>query len=958
MLLKDDFTKPSDVLAGIAVLVLGVAIGLVISPGAWLEGATKRPAADPTPELPQEGEGLTLEGGAGVTPDNQLETIDIRLAPKAIALLRKEQRRAISTGRIVRTEESLVPATIVHDGKELAAEVRLKGDLIDHVNTERWSLRVELEDEPLFGMSRLSIQHPKTRKYLPGYLVLEAARSRGLIAPRASFVNVEINGKPNGIYELEEHISKELLEGQGRRDGPIVNLNESTSWSLAAQVKTVTPRQEPSRRIPGNHVFNAEVTAFGEKHLASSENLSRQMQSALTKMRDLQRLMILRSRRSDFLAELPFNTKSARLVENERFVLDLHAGGSTADLPVQLQAASELVAESAGEIFAVERMAKATALLSLFGGSHGLAWHNTRFYLDPTRDRLELVLFDIDPSITHGWTVDPFVWDQHWIGNILKDRPDYYLEVFRELHELTSPEWLDGFLASIDEDLTRYDAALGAAGDLPMGEDLASIRTHLQNRQNFLRMMLVPTDCVHFHSYIEADGDEPKGEMVIEAWVATRVPVTLDGFRFSNGRLQPAAQVLDPEMSDGAVRDGDSVTLPWDARRVRFRFPLDERLATLREIDQIVEAVLEAKERDRSSRLEITAELHLPGSGELRTEPLRTHRYQRAWSGEGARPKPPTLDEALETHPFLRYEVDSGNLFIAQGEWDVEGDLVVPKSHILRAGPGVTLRFAEGAMLYSETALRFVGMVSGPVRLEPQDPEAGWTGLVVLEAKDRSVWHHVHISGANEVRRGGWLASGGVNFYHSPAELRSSSISDARGEDALNILGAEFLLDEVKIFDAVSDAFDGDFVTGLVRKCEFARIGGDGVDTSGSKVTVESCIFSEVLDKAISGGESSELVVTDGVVRSASIGVASKDGSTVEVTGLRIQRATHYGMTAYIKKPEYPPSRIQATGVKMEETGRGPYLAQTGCEIVADGAAQPTQDVDVDAMYEQGILGN
>ena len=368
------------------------------------------------------------------------EAIDIRLAPKAIALLRKEQRRAISTGRIVRTEESLVPATIVHDGKELAAEVRLKGDLIDHVNTERWSLRVELEDEPLFGMSRLSIQHPKTRKYLPGYLVLEAARSRGLIAPRASFVNVEINGKPNGIYELEEHISKELLEGQGRRDGPIVNLNESTSWSLAAQMKTVTPRQEPSRRIPGNHVLNAEVTAFGEKHLASSENLSRQMQSALTKMRDLQRLMILRSRWSDFLAELPFNTKSARLIENERFVLDLHAGGSTADLPVQLQAASELVAESVGEIFAVKRMAKATALLSLFGGSHGLAWHNTRFYLDPTRDRLELVLFDIDPSITHGWTVDPFVWDQHWIGNILKDRPDYYLEVFRELHELTSPE--------------------------------------------------------------------------------------------------------------------------------------------------------------------------------------------------------------------------------------------------------------------------------------------------------------------------------------------------------------------------------------------------------------------------------------------------------------------------------------------------------------------------------------
>lgn len=958
MLLKDDFTKTSDVLAGVAVLVLGVVIGLVISPGAWFEGASRGPSSGPALEPPADPEDLTQGGGAEATPDNGLETIDIRLDPEAIALLRKEQRRAMSTGRIIRTEESLVPATIVHDGNEFAAEVRLKGDLIDHVDSERWSLRIELEDEPLFGMSRLSIQHPKTRHYLPGYLVLAAAKHQGLIAPRASFVNVELNGKPNGIYELEEHISKELLESQGRRDGPIVILNEGSSWSLAAQVKTATPRQMQSRRIPGNHVLNAEVTAFGEKHLASSENLSRQMQSALTKLRDLQRMMILRSRWSDFLAELPLDTKSARQVESQRFVIELHAGSATAELPVQLQAASELVASNVSEILAVDRMAKATALLSLFGGSHGLAWHNTRFYLDPTRDRLELVLFDINPSISHGWTADPFVWDQRWIGNLLKDNPDYYLAVFRELHELTSPEWLEGFLSSIGDDLTRYDAALGAAGDLPMGEDLASIRAHLQNRQVYLRTMLVPTDCVHFHSFIEADGDKPTGEMVIEAWVATRVPVSLDGFRFSNGRLQPAAEVLDPEMSQGAVVSGESVTLPWDARRVRFRFPLDERLATLREIDQIVEAVLEEKQRDRSSRLEITAEFHLPGSGELRTEPLRTHRYQRAWSGEGSRPVPPTLDEALEAHPFLRYEVDSGNLFIAQGEWDVEGDLIVPRSHLLRAGPGVTLRFEEGAMLYSETALRFVGAAKEPVRLEPQDQETGWTGLVVLEAKDRSVWHHVHLSGANEVRRGGWLASGGVNFYHSPAELRSSSISDARGEDALNILGAEFLLDEVKIFDAVSDAFDGDFVTGLVRKCEFSRIAGDGVDTSGSEVTVESCTFSEVLDKAISGGESSQLTVTEGVVRSASIGVASKDGSTVEVTGLKIQKATNYGMTAYIKKPEYPPSSITASGVELGETGRGPYLAQTGCEIVADGAVQPTQDVDVDAMYEQGILGN
>ena len=46
MLLKDDFSDKSDVLTGVAVLVLGVAIGLVISPGAWLDGAEDQPAPE------------------------------------------------------------------------------------------------------------------------------------------------------------------------------------------------------------------------------------------------------------------------------------------------------------------------------------------------------------------------------------------------------------------------------------------------------------------------------------------------------------------------------------------------------------------------------------------------------------------------------------------------------------------------------------------------------------------------------------------------------------------------------------------------------------------------------------------------------------------------------------------------------------------------------------------------
>jgi hypothetical protein len=40
-------------------------------------------------------------------------------------------------------------------------------------------------------------------------------------------------------------------------------------------------------------------------------------------------------------------------------------------------------------------------------------------------------------------------------------------------------------------------------------------------------------------------------------------------------------------------------------------------------------------------------------------------------------------------------------------------------------------------------------------------------------------------------------------------------------------------------------------------------------------------------------------------------------------------------------------------------TGAGPpkHIVQTGCRVTVDGASLPTQDVDVEAMYRQKILG-
>ena len=143
--------------------------------------------------------------------------------------------RAHARGQIRQEPDDRVKAQVRVGEQTVAARVRIKGDFLDHLRGDKWSLRIELKNGKLFGMSRLSIQSPATRGYLWEWLVMEAARRDGLLAPRSMFVNVVVNNHPTGIYYLEEHFSKELLESQGRREGPIVTFDDATYLNSLSQ---------------------------------------------------------------------------------------------------------------------------------------------------------------------------------------------------------------------------------------------------------------------------------------------------------------------------------------------------------------------------------------------------------------------------------------------------------------------------------------------------------------------------------------------------------------------------------------------------------------------------------------------------------------------------------------------------------------------------------------------------
>jgi hypothetical protein len=208
----------------------------------------------------------------------------------------------------------------------------------------------------------------------------------------------------------------------------------------------------------------------------------------------------------------------------------------------------------------------------------------------------------------------------------------------------------------------------------------------------------------------------------------------------------------------------------------------------------------------------------------------------------------------------------------------------------------------------------------------------------------------VRVAGTTGVERGPWQLTGGVTLRGAEVLLQDVEFRRNRAEDALNLIRSQFALRDASFSDTASDAFDCDFCEGRLQGGAFRRIGGDGVDVSGSVVEVEDVDFEEIADKAISVGEASRLTARRVRVRNVRIGLAAKDGSDVVIEDSRISEASLAALMAYVKKSEYGPAAVVARALALSQVGRE-TVVQTGSRVQVDGVPRETEALDVDALY-------
>jgi hypothetical protein len=93
------------------------------------------------------------------------------------------------------------------------------------------------------------------------------------------------------------------------------------------------------------------------------------------------------------------------------------------------------------------------------------------------------------------------------------------------------------------------------------------------------------------------------------------------------------------------------------------------------------------------------------------------------------------------------------------------------------------------------------------------------------------------------------------------------------------------------------------------------------------------------------------------MVDTASIGVASKDMSHVDIAGGRFDNIRNYAFASYQKKTEYGPASLTASSTTITPGSLG-MLVEHGSELKVNGSQIETQAVDILDLYDAGILGS
>ncbi len=161
--------------------------------------------------------------------NNQLENVTLKINQKNLYNLELQRNNKLNGFN----EEipKFSTASLNYGKNNFNIKLRVKGDRTLHwYDKNQTSYRIDLRgDNRIWGLEEFSVQKPITRNYIYEYIFHKFLEMNNLIALKYFFINLSLNDSEQGIYAVEEGFSKELIERNKKRNGPIFGLEEQLS---------------------------------------------------------------------------------------------------------------------------------------------------------------------------------------------------------------------------------------------------------------------------------------------------------------------------------------------------------------------------------------------------------------------------------------------------------------------------------------------------------------------------------------------------------------------------------------------------------------------------------------------------------------------------------------------------------------------------------------------------------
>lgn len=828
-----------------------------------------------------------------ILTENNFEEVQLDIKFKHFSKIEQKRKEALMRDQLVSSDADFVPGKISADELSFDCKLRLKGDLSDHWENQKVSLRIRLKDGgTLFGMSSFSLQRPVTRGNTSQFLFLESLRRENLLAVRYKFINLTMNGKSMGVYAMEEHFSKELVESQRRRDGVMVSFDEYRYWKN----------------------LDAPLTNF---QLASA------YQSAEINLRNNKRIV-----------------ESPLLLKQKVIALNL------------LRSFQEKKLQG-DEVFSPDKVGRFLAICRLWNAEHAFLLHNINFYYDPITSRLEPIGFDGMPL---SYVTSPYCYfsagevPDNWVNHALRS-PQIAKSYIKHLESFTRQSYIE----ELKDDLALEELSLRrtlyknlfweSTADIWKSDGTLinyNPWNNLAERVRSIRREL--EENVPAMTYARPALDKSSDLDVVVRNPLTQ-PIEIIGFENSNRKWiakeiirLPNVFELDPTRKNIVMplqRFGHSTFEGDHIFRITDYFDKNSTQEQIKPVKSLHLITRILGMDDRIIRLPIPVD-----SSRFKPEKLPFIKH----SGN-----------IISKHSFLHENGDS--IYVAPGEHEVTEDLIIPAHRVLKIPAGTILRFHKEAIMVCKSPILAIGSEKKPIILTALGSKWPGILIANANERSEFRHIQISKTGGigedlnpGGIDRSGWTLTGGITFYHSPVDLSHCKISDSFSEDALNIIACDFTLNDSFFANASSDAFDGDFVKGKISNCSFEQIGGDAIDLSGSNVAINGVRVLGTADKALSAGEDTRVTISDCRFEEIGFGIAAKDLSEVRVHDVKIHKARICALAAYQKKNIFGPAKITGKGLQITATEKT-HLIQKGslCEI--DGRKFQQTDLDVDSLY-------